>query len=104
MIYFARLKTGLIKIGYTDHLERRVRELRIECESTMDVLATEPGDRWRESCLHRRFGSLRCPRWTELFRPGLDLAAHITDLRAAIAAEISRDAESSCARVKAIAE
>ena len=55
VIYFARrLDTSEIKIGTTEHLDRRMRELRSEA-GPVEVLATMPGDRNEEQRLHQRF-------------------------------------------------
>lgn len=71
-IYFAQAD-GLIKIGYTIDLRRRMATLGHE------VLATTQGTMEDEKALHHRFGEY----WErgEYFRPGPLLIAHIDTLR-----------------------
>lgn len=61
-----------VKIGYSASVLRRMSGLSV------DLLATEPGDRKLESARHREFALLRIER--EYFRPGPDLMAHVERL------------------------
>lgn len=83
-VYFARCeKTGLVKIGYTQDLDRRVGELR-RLGAAPVVLATMPGNADTEHGLHARFADLRVDG--EWFRPEARLLAFVEAVAGTVAA------------------
>lgn len=78
VVYFIRnVDTGLIKIGVTLDLNRRLSDLRRGGGSDLEVLGTVPGDCELESELHHRWSGLRVR--SEWFSPGQELLAWISD-------------------------
>ena len=71
MVYFVRLPTGTIKIGFSKDLTSRFNALR-GTYGKIEVLKTQEGNRQTERALHRRFEHLRIRR-TEQFLPGQEL-------------------------------
>lgn len=53
-IYFLRRADGLVKIGYTDNLKRRMSSLT-RSHGTLEVLRVINGDRRRERQIHHQF-------------------------------------------------
>ncbi len=79
MIYFAQRKSdGLVKIGMTISLKKRMNTLKCLSGSEVEVLALIVGGRQEESELHARFGHLR--EDGEWFRAGQELMDHIGSL------------------------
>lgn len=77
MIYFLQsLAGGPVKIGFTEDLDSRVRQLESHYCQSLAILATLPGGRDEERAIHERFSALRIGR-TEQFQPGPDLMAFI---------------------------
>lgn len=76
MIYFLRLPTGSIKIGYTGDLDSRMKQLRRHYGCDFKIVATMPGGINEEQALHQQFAHLRFGR-EEQFRPGPDLCEFI---------------------------
>lgn len=75
VVYFLLIE-GLVKIGHTDNLTKRLRSYPPHAQ----LLATEPGDRSREAQLHREFDDyLLAGR--EWFTPGPRLRAYIEGLK-----------------------
>lgn len=73
MIYFAQgAEGGPIKIGYSEDVDARIRQLEAHYGQLLVLLATMPGDQQVERQIHERFAELRFGR-TEQFRPGADL-------------------------------
>ena len=79
VVYYVRLGSGRIKIGYTTNLRARLIQLRLH---EHDVLATEPGGRQVEAARHNQFRSERMGRRHEDFDDTPRLATHIADIRA----------------------
>jgi hypothetical protein len=77
--YFRHQGATAIKIGYTNELVRRVKNLGGTLD---DVLAVEAGGPGLEHERHEQFASLRVV--SEFFQPGSDLLAHINALRAKV--------------------
>jgi Meiotically up-regulated gene 113 len=84
MIYFMQpTDGGPVKIGYTDNLPTRHKQLEVHYRRPLAVLATMDGDLDTEREIHTRFGHLRLSgskpsrRQPEQFRPGPDLMAFI---------------------------
>ena len=76
VVYAIRAKnSGLVKIGTTRHLSKRIRTIRTSCGSDITVLAIVPGDRSFESEWHAEFAHLRQPG--EWFTPARHLLTHI---------------------------
>jgi hypothetical protein len=72
MIYFIQRTTGgEIKIGTTVRLSKRLRQLEMEYEADLNVLAIQDGGRETENELHQRFDHLRITG--EWFEPQDDL-------------------------------
>ena len=77
MIYFAQeAVTGLIKIGTTRRLSRRLIDLKAEYAEQLELLGVAEGSHREESGFHDRFSHLRVGG--EWFRPGEDLLACIS--------------------------
>lgn len=62
---------GLIKIGATDNLTKRLNALRSANSSALTLIATMPADRWPEAALHDRFAHIRIRG--EWFQPTAEL-------------------------------
>ncbi|WP_147356270.1 hypothetical protein [Cellulomonas rhizosphaerae] len=77
VVYYARMRDGLIKIGYTADLYTRIRALRIRQDA---VLATEPGGRDLEILRHAQFGAIRHGK-TEDFDAVDELLGHVAAVR-----------------------
>ena len=77
VVYYARMLTGRIKIGYTTDLYSRAAALRISHDA---VLAFEPGGRDVELQRHRQFAATRHGR-TEEFDESPDLLGHMMRVR-----------------------
>lgn len=77
MIYFVQAEDGgPIKIGFTERLRERHRNLAAEYCKPLRVLAVTDGMRAEEKALHERFAHLR--QTGEWFHPADDLKAYIT--------------------------
>lgn len=76
LIYFIRARgMGDIKIGKTNHVRQRVRNLFSCCSRGVDLIACHPITIDHETELHRDFEHLRlCGEW---FRPGGELLRHL---------------------------
>lgn len=77
LVYYVRLGSGHVKIGYTMDLRRRCGDLRLDFDA---VLAAEPGGRELEAMRHAQFAHLRQGR-REDFELSPDLASHIEMIR-----------------------
>lgn len=80
VVYYVRVRPGVVKIGTTSGLTSRMQGLRLADE---DVLAAEPGDRSLEKQRHAQFEALRIRKRWEDFQLTDELQAHID----AVAAE-----------------
>jgi hypothetical protein len=77
LIYFMQsVDGGPIKIGTTENLVVRIKQLELHYGRPLSVLATEDGGREEERVIHARFAHLRLGR-TEQFRPAAELMAFI---------------------------
>lgn len=77
MIYFLQnVNGGTVKIGFTDNLNARCKQIEAYYGCPLAILATMKGDRETEREIHERFANLRFGR-TEQFRPAVDLMAFI---------------------------
>jgi T5orf172 domain len=76
MIYFVRLESGSIKIGFTDNLEQRLSGLVSYYDGPVVLVATVPGGRKIERAIHDRFVHLRFDG-TEQFRPAPEVFAFL---------------------------
>lgn len=78
MIYFAQAVDGggPIKIGTSEDIPARIKQLEATYRRPLAVLATMPGGREEERAIHERFSSLRFGK-TEQFRPDPELLAFI---------------------------
>jgi hypothetical protein len=73
VIYFLQSTDGgPVKIGHSEDVEARVRQLEGHYGRPMALLATMPGGRDEERAVHDRFAHLRLGR-TEQFRPDREL-------------------------------
>lgn len=75
-VYFAQLPTGAIKIGHSDDVPTRLKQLEAHYGVPLVLLHTEPGSRPEEEGWHERFDHLRLGR-SEQFMPAADLMAAI---------------------------
>lgn len=77
MIYVVQaVDGGPLKIGFSDNVPARVKQLESHYRRPLAVLATIPGGREEERAIHERFSHLRFGK-TEQFRPDPDLLAFI---------------------------
>jgi hypothetical protein len=77
MIYFIQpADGGPVKIGYSDDVEARRRQLVTYYNCPLVLLGVMPGSREEEQAIHARFAHLRLGR-TEQFRPAPDLMEFI---------------------------
>lgn len=77
MIYFMQpVEGGPIKVGSSENIEARRKQLETHYGRSLSVLATIPGGRKEERKIHERFSHLRLGR-TEQFRPAPDLMEFI---------------------------
>lgn len=77
MIYFVQpLDGGPVKIGFTDNLPARLKQLEHHYQTPLAVLATMDGDRARETEIHDQFSHLRFGD-SEQFRPAPELMEFI---------------------------
>jgi hypothetical protein len=69
VIYFVQsIDGGPIKIGHTENLDVRLKQLQVHYARPLAVLATMAGDRAEEQAIHERFAHHRMGRM-EQFRP-----------------------------------
>lgn len=81
VVYFLQGKsTGLIKIGWTAVLTRRIANLRGSTAEIVELLATVPGDVSLEAYLHERFAADRVRG--EWFSPSRGLLAFVAEVKA----------------------
>lgn len=77
MVYFLQATDGgPIKIGHSQDVLARIKQLEATYKRPLALLATIPGGREEEQAIHARFSSLRFGK-TEQFRPDPDLLAFI---------------------------
>jgi hypothetical protein len=73
VIYFMQdVNGGPIKIGFSDDIDARRKQLEFSYGRPLAILATMPGGREEEAEIHARFSHLRLGR-KEQFRPAADL-------------------------------
>ena len=73
MVYFARIgEDGPIKIGHSNRVDDRLKQLHSIYGRRMELLGTIPGGQAEERAMHERFAEHRI-EGTEQFRPGRDL-------------------------------
>jgi hypothetical protein len=77
VVYFFKNETGRIKIGYTNHIERRQRQLENNT-GPLSLLGTMPGGLAEEQQLHRKFAHLR--QHGEWFDADPELTGYIESL------------------------
>lgn len=79
MIYFIRgTRSGMVKIGATDSLKRRLGELQTGSPEPLEVLALVEGGADQERMLHERFSDARA--LGEWFHPHNELLSFIEKL------------------------
>ena len=74
-VYFVRYgehEDRPIKIGTSENVDARVRELQVSCPETLHLLATTPGNLATESRFHRAFSDHHIRG--EWFRPNTELS------------------------------
>jgi hypothetical protein len=76
-VYVVQRGDGLIKIGYSSSVERRLDQLRRSHEPLL-VIKVVNGDRKREQAIHHKLREHR--EYGEWFRPHSDVLALISDL------------------------
>jgi hypothetical protein len=77
VIYFLQsIEGGPIKIGFTDNLDVRWKQLESHYGCQLALLASLPGGREEEAEIHEQFKCIRLGR-TEQFRPASELMAFI---------------------------
>lgn len=79
-VYFAEKSDGLIKIGFAQDVEARMRQISGMAGSDLSILVTTNGGSIEEASLHRRFASAK--RHGEWFEPTPELLNFIAELRA----------------------
>lgn len=78
-VYLAEREDGLVKIGWSSDVMRRMHELRKTFRSSVQLLACFPADKPTELALHARFAHLS--EGGEWYRPGEDLLAFVESMR-----------------------
>lgn len=73
-VYFVRRADGMVKIGRTKDVDRRMNEIRVACPEAV-LLATCVGDRALEYRLHQRFHDAHSAG--EWFHPTADVLAEV---------------------------
>lgn len=58
-VYLLHVDDGCVKIGYSEHPTRRMRELQLQYASRLRLRACFVGDSQAERFAHRRFANLR---------------------------------------------
>jgi hypothetical protein len=77
VIYFAQSPDGgTVKIGCSDNVPTRIKQLETHYGRPLALLATMPGGRDQERAIHERFDRHRL-RKTEQFRPAAEIMAFI---------------------------
>lgn len=80
IVYFVQNgDNGPIKIGYTRHINRRMRELRTKCGLNCVLLATRPGGGEREGAYHFQFWADHVEG--EWFNPSVAILSEIERLK-----------------------
>lgn len=69
MIYFAQIKTGQIKIGFTRNLKNRLQSLQVGNPHKIDLLLVLEGNISQEATLHRLFQKHKCDGGGEWYEP-----------------------------------
>jgi hypothetical protein len=78
MIYFVQaVQGGPIKIGTTENLDVRIKQLESAYRTELAILATKDGSYDEEKAIHDRFSHLRFG-YTEQFRPAPELMEFIS--------------------------
>lgn len=77
VVYYLRLDEQLVKIGHTQNLAQRIKQLY---RRPQDLLAIEPGSLSTEAQRHNEFDHLRVDL-AERFRIAPDLTRHIASVR-----------------------
>ena len=76
MVYFIQAaENGLIKIGYTDNIKKRMHALKTMSPERLYLMKVIKGAQKQETLLHRRFDHLRSHG--EWFRPEQELLDYI---------------------------
>jgi len=87
-LYFVEAENGLIKIGITDDLEKRLRVLQDGSPVALTLLLAVPGTARQEGTLHGRFIDERSHG--EWFRGSARLRVFIEELRSLDSVALSR--------------
>lgn len=80
VVYYVRIRPGVIKIGVTINLDDRLKAMRMSAPG--DLLAAEPGDRAVEKARHAKFADFRMDCRREDFAEADELLAYVSALRA----------------------
>lgn len=80
VVYYVRIRPGVIKIGVTINLDDRLKSMRMSAPG--DLLAAEPGDRAIEKARHAKFADFRMDCRREDFAEADELLAYIRTVRA----------------------
>jgi hypothetical protein len=83
VIYAARTRDGLIKIGVSAHMDTRLRQIGAGND---DILGFTPGDRAAELAIHRRLTAHR-HHGREWYYPTPGVLAVVNEMRAAMGLE-----------------
>lgn len=87
VLYAVRLDDGVIKIGCTINLLKRVATIRsTEHSTTVELLAFMPGDVAAELALHRQLTAHRA-RGREYYRATAEVMAAVDRMRATVGME-----------------
>lgn len=79
-VYFAQRDDGLIKIGFAQDVDFRIRKISSMAGSALTVLAVETGGFEEEQRLHKKFHAHR--HHGEWFRPAVEIRAYIDSINA----------------------
>lgn len=78
VVYYIEVRPGVVKIGYTGNLKKRLMELRV---SHTALLAIEPGGRDVEQERHQWFAHVRIHARREDFDLAPEIQGHIAAMR-----------------------
>jgi hypothetical protein len=77
-VYFAQKSDGLIKIGFANDVDARMKQISAMAGSELTVLATTDGGERKEKSLHKRFQSAKCHG--EWFHPTSEVLSFVDEL------------------------
>lgn len=87
VVYAARLADGIIKIGWTEHFERRLHDLKHAVGQDVELLAFKSGAYADEQAIHATLIAHRVPGKLEYYQPHPDVIAVVNAMRCTLGME-----------------